>query len=66
MCDLQLPYSTVHRYVYYHLKAKLKVPRPVSNKQNTTQALKIMGECGVTMNALPFPRWLKSLFKLKR
>ena len=34
--DIQLPYSTVHRYVYYHFKTKLKVPRPVSRKQNPT------------------------------
>ena len=36
MWGIQLPYSTVHRYVYYHLKAKLKLSRPVSSKQNLT------------------------------
>ena len=32
--DIDLPYPTVHRYVRYNLKAKLKVPPPVSSKQN--------------------------------
>lgn len=29
----QVPYKTVHKTVRYRLKAKLKVPRPVSQKQ---------------------------------
>lgn len=29
----QVPYKTVHKTVRYRLKAKLKVPRPVSEKQ---------------------------------
>ncbi|WP_205369776.1 hypothetical protein [Thermoleptolyngbya sp. PKUAC-SCTB121] len=28
-----VPYKTVHKTVRYRLKAKLKVPRPVSKKQ---------------------------------
>ena len=34
--DINLPYSTVHKYVFYRLKVKLKVPRPIINKQNPT------------------------------
>jgi transposase len=30
----QVPYKTVHQTVRYRLKAKLKVPRPVSQKQS--------------------------------
>ncbi|MGD1808944.1 helix-turn-helix domain-containing protein [Dapis sp. BLCC M126] len=45
VCDIQLPYSTVHRYVYYHLKGKLKVPRPVSNKQNPTDVEEFKKKC---------------------
>lgn len=30
---VEIPYKTVHKTVRYHLKAKLKVPRPVSEHQ---------------------------------
>lgn len=33
MWNIDLPYSTVHRYVRYHLKTKLKVSHPVSSKK---------------------------------
>ncbi|MBW4651591.1 MAG: hypothetical protein KME20_00780 [Kaiparowitsia implicata GSE-PSE-MK54-09C] len=33
MYDQQVPYKTVHKTVRYGLKAQLKVPRPVSEKQ---------------------------------
>lgn len=32
-CDLELKYNTVNRFVREKLKAKLKVPRPLSIKQ---------------------------------
>jgi transposase len=32
-CDLEISYRTVHQWVRYRLKGKLKVPRPVSIKQ---------------------------------
>ncbi|MDY7005397.1 MAG: helix-turn-helix domain-containing protein [Cyanobacteriota bacterium] len=45
VCDIHLPYSTVHRYVYYHLKAKLKVPRPVSSKQKPRDVEQFKKKC---------------------
>ena len=32
-CDIPVAYRTVHQWVRYRLKGKLKVPRPVSQKQ---------------------------------
>ncbi len=32
-CDIPVAYRTVHQWARYRLKAKLKVPRPVSEKQ---------------------------------
>jgi len=32
-CDIPVAYRTVHQWVRYRLKGKLKVPRPVSEKQ---------------------------------
>ena len=32
-CDLPVAYRTVHQWARYRLKGKLKVPRPVSEKQ---------------------------------
>jgi transposase len=36
-CEIEVPYSTVHRTVRYQLKAKLKVPRPRSKDANESQ-----------------------------
>ncbi|MGB3512809.1 MAG: helix-turn-helix domain-containing protein [Microcoleaceae cyanobacterium] len=36
MWDIDLPYSTVHRYVRYGLKVKLKVQPPLRSKQKLT------------------------------
>ncbi|MDE5096897.1 MAG: helix-turn-helix domain-containing protein [Trichodesmium sp. St16_bin4-tuft] len=38
MWDINLPYSTVHRYVYYNLNTKLKRSPPISSQQNSTAA----------------------------
>ncbi len=35
--DLDVKYRTVHELVRYRLKGKLKVPRPVSIKQNESE-----------------------------
>ncbi|MEG4811834.1 helix-turn-helix domain-containing protein [Microcoleus sp. F8-D3] len=32
-CEVKVAYRTVHQWTRYRLKAKLKVPRPVSEKQ---------------------------------
>ncbi len=32
-CDIPVAYRTVHQWARYRLKGKLKVPRPVSEKQ---------------------------------
>jgi hypothetical protein len=32
-CDIPVAYRTVHQWARYRLKSKLKVPRPVSEKQ---------------------------------
>jgi putative transposase len=32
-CEVKVAYCTVHQWVRYRLKGKLKVPRPVSKKQ---------------------------------
>jgi len=32
-CDVPVAYRTVHQWTRYRLKGKLKVPRPVSEKQ---------------------------------
>jgi putative transposase len=32
-CDITVAYRTVHQWARYRLKGKLKVPRPVSEKQ---------------------------------
>ena len=32
-CEIPVAYRTVHQWTKYRLKAKLKVPRPVSEKQ---------------------------------
>jgi putative transposase len=32
-CEVKVAYRTVHQWVRYRLKGKLKVPRPVSEKQ---------------------------------
>lgn len=34
-CDIPVAYRTVHQWSRYRLKGKLKVPRPVSEKQKT-------------------------------
>ena len=34
-CEVKLAYRTVHQWARYRLKGKLKVPRPVSEKQKT-------------------------------
>lgn len=36
-CGLEVSYPVVHRHVRYRLKAKLKVPRPVSRDQDAKQ-----------------------------
>jgi hypothetical protein len=33
-CEVKVAYRTVHQWARYRLKGKLKVPRPVSEKQN--------------------------------
>jgi len=32
-CEIEVSYRTVHQWARYRLKGKLKVPRPVSEKQ---------------------------------
>jgi hypothetical protein len=32
-CEVKVAYRTVHQWARYRLKGKLKVPRPVSEKQ---------------------------------
>jgi len=32
-CEVKVAYQTVHQWARYRLKSKLKVPRPVSEKQ---------------------------------
>jgi putative transposase len=34
-CEVKVAYRTVHQWARYRLKGKLKVPRPVSEKQKT-------------------------------
>jgi putative transposase len=34
-CEVKVAYRTVHQWTRYRLKAKLKVPRPVSEKQKS-------------------------------
>jgi transposase len=34
-CEIKVAYRTVHQWARYRLKGKLKVPRPVSEKQKT-------------------------------
>ncbi|MEG4202005.1 helix-turn-helix domain-containing protein [Microcoleus sp. Pol12A5] len=34
-CDIPVAYRTVHQWVRYRLKGKLKVPRPVNEKQKS-------------------------------
>jgi transposase len=36
-CGVEVSYPVVHRHVRYRLKAKLKVPRPISRDQNAEQ-----------------------------
>jgi transposase len=36
-CGIEVPYSSVHRTVRYHLKAKLKAPRPRSKDTDEEQ-----------------------------
>jgi transposase len=38
-CGLEVSYPVVHRHVRYRLKAKLKVPRPVSRDQDAKQVV---------------------------
>ena len=34
-CEVKVAYRTVHQWARYRLKSKLKVPRPVSEKQKS-------------------------------
>jgi putative transposase len=37
--QVSVKYQTLHKQLYYHMKAKLKAPIPVSNKKNEVVAL---------------------------
>ncbi|NJK69230.1 MAG: helix-turn-helix domain containing protein [Microcoleus sp. SU_5_3] len=46
-CDVQVAYRTVHQWARYRLKGKLKVPRPVSEKQKPGAVEEFKKNCHV-------------------
>ena len=44
-CDVPVAYRTVHQWARYRLKGKLKVPRPVSEKQKVGAVEELKKNC---------------------
>jgi transposase len=44
-CDIPVAYRTVHQWARYRLKSKLKVPRPVSEKQKAVAVEEFKKNC---------------------
>ena len=44
-CEVEVSYRTVHQWARYRLKGKLKVPRPVSEKQKKGAVAEFLKNC---------------------